>query len=699
MMCSFYGKNISQQRVRNLAPVSRDGVSLLALSEAAIELGFDAKNYKLDFEDLLSEINVPFVAHLVTNHFVIVHKIEKGNVFIADPEKGLIKITKKEFKKLWCNEGTNCGIILNLEPTDKFHDKEYNDDQKYFKMIYSKIIIYKKLLFFLFLGMLLGSVFQLILPVLTQTLVDKGINPKNLDIVKLVILGQLVLIFSRNTVELVRSRLIMHIGNKLNLRLIYEFLVKLVSLPISFFEKKIISDILQRIGDNYRIENFVTYYFLSIIFVVINFLLFGTILIFYNFNIFLIFIIASILYFLWILSFLKKRKALDTEKFIVRSENQNMVIQLIRGIQDIKLNNAGEIKINEWAKTQTSLYNLNIKSLTINQYQQAGAIIINELKNLLITYLAAAYVISGEITLGMMFAIQYLIGQLSLPIEQFVSFLHSAQDAKISLERLSEINSIESEKSGEKKLSFGNKGITVSNLSFQYGNKYTDYVLKNINAKIPLGSKTAIVGESGSGKTTFIKMLLGIYKPVEGNIFIGNDNIDDLEINYWRSACGVVMQDGYIFQDTIENNITLGDDKIDYKKLNEAVRLSNINELVDSLPLKLKTKIGNEGNGLSEGQKQRLLIARAFYKQPEILFLDEATNSLDSRNEISIMNFIETVFRGKTLIIAAHRLSTIKNADLILVLNKGLLVEQGTHLDLVNSKGYYYKLFNNQLNN
>jgi ATP-binding cassette subfamily B protein len=552
----------------------------------------------------------------------------------------------------------------------------------------------------LLVGMLIGSLLQLIFPFLTQAIVDFGINNQDIDFITLILIAQLALFAGRTSVEFIRSWILLHVSTRINISLISDFLIKMMKLPIGFFDTKMIGDILQRIGDHRRIENFLTTSTLNILFSLINLVIFGIVLWIYDMRIFTIFIIGSILYFLWIYLFMKKRRELDFKRFNQLADNQSNLIQLITGMQEIKLNNCEKQKRWQWERIQARLFRVNIKSLSLSQYQQIGSIFINQTKNIFITFFAAKAVIDGDMTLGMMLAVQYIIGQLNSPIEQLINFMHTTQDAKISLERLGEIHQKKDEEDpDEEKVSIlpGDKSINISGVSFQYEGPHSEFVLKDVDLEIPESKITAIVGVSGSGKTTLIKLMLGFYPPTKGEIKIGDIDIRNISSRLWRQRVGSVMQDGFIFSDTIAKNIAVRDELTDKKQLLEAARIANIQEFVDSLPLGYNTKIGQEGHGLSQGQKQRILIARAAYSNPDYLFFDEATNALDANNERAIMENLEQFFKGRTVVIVAHRLSTVKNADQIVVLEKGKIVERGTHRELTRKRGAYYNLVKNQL--
>jgi ATP-binding cassette subfamily B protein len=635
---------------------------------------------------------------------LVVYKITKKHVFVSDPAHGKTRLTIEEFCKAWHStkeNGEDVGTALLLEPSPDFYTyEEEKQDKKGFLFLFQYLRPYKKFMVQLALGLLVGSLMQLILPFLTQSLVDIGINNQDIDFVYLILIAQLVLAVSRISVEFIRSWILLHMSTRINISLISDFLAKLMRLPISFFDTKMIGDIMQRIGDHRRVQSFLTSQTLSILFSFVNLLIFSIVMAIYSVKIVLIFFGFSFAYIGWILIFMKRRKDLDYRSFTQMSNNQSNLFQLINGMQEIKLNNCEKQKRWEWESIQAKLFRISIKGLNLSQTQQAGSFLINETKNILITVIAATAVISNDITLGMMLSIQYIIGQMNAPIGQFIGFIHAAQDAKISLERLGEIhNKEDEEKIEENKIRIlpDNKNITLENLLFQYEGPHSEKVLNNINLEIPANKTTAIVGTSGSGKTTLVKMLLGFYEPVKGRIKIGSNTLTNYSNSWWRSKCGAVMQDGFIFTDTIAKNIAISSEKIDTEQLLYAVKKANIQDFIESLPLSYNTKIGAEGHGLSQGQKQRILIARLIYKNPDFLFFDEATNSLDTENERVIMENMKEIYKGKTVVVVAHRLSTVKNADKIVVLKSGEVIEEGTHQELIKKRGGYYNLVKNQL--
>lgn len=701
MVSKHYGRNYSVQKLREFCQISREGVSLLGISEAAEKVGFRSLGVKLNLNQL-QEAELPCILHWRQNHFVVLYKIKKGQYYIADPAKGLITYSEKEFTNNWINtKELYNGISLLLSPTPKFYElKEDKTKEVKWSFIFHYLIAYRQLIIQLMFGLGIGSLLQLITPFLTQSVVDIGINTRNLNFIYIVLIAQIMLFLGSASVDFIRSWIILHITTRINVSILTDFLIKLMKLPMVFFDTKMTGDILQRMGDQSRIQSFLTGSTLNILFSMFNLIIFGFVLAYYDGTIFFIFFLCSIIYTIWILLFLKRRRELDFKSFDLSAKYQNNTIQLITGMQEIKLNNCEQQKRWEWEHIQAGLFKFSIKSLALNQYQQAGALFINQSKNIIITFLSAKSVIEGDLTLGGMMAVQYIVGQLNSPVEQFLGFIQSFQDAKISLERLNEIHAMDNEEDSEKQFNAdlpNNKSIHIEQLTFRYPGAGNDPVLENINLNIPEGKTTAIVGMSGSGKTTILKLLLRFYNWEKGEIKIGESKLSQIGYKVWRSQCGVVMQDGFIFSDTIANNIAVGDEYPNKTKLHHAVRVANIGDFIDSLPMGYSTKLGSEANRISQGQKQRILIARAVYKDPEYIFFDEATNALDANNERVIMDNLQEFFKGRTVVIVAHRLSTVSNADNIIVLGKGKIIEQGTHFELTSLKGEYYGLVKNQL--
>jgi len=705
IIAKHYKKTISIQELRALSETTRSGSSLMGISEAAEKIGFRSLGIKISLEKL-REAPLPCVLHWNKNHYVVLYKIKKSRFYVSDPAHDLLTYEQDEFLKYWiggnAQSTTEEGIVLLLETTPKFVDNNsFEPEEKSFGFSFlSKYIFkYKAFLWQLILGLFAGSLLQLIFPFLNQSVVDVGIKNQDIHFIYLILFAQLALFLGKTAIEVTRSWILLHLSSRINISLVSDFFIKLMSLPIAFFDTRMTGDILQRINDHKRIERILTTSSLSVLFSMMNLLVFSVVLAVYSLSIFGIFIIGSLVYFLWIIIFLKKRRDLDYKRFSEVSQEQSKVIELINGMQEIKLHNAEKQKRWGWEYVQARLFKISMKSLALEQYQSVGSGFINELKNILISILAAKFVIEGSITLGMMLAIAYIVGQLNSPIAQLINFIREVQDAKISLERLAEIhNKEDEEQQDEQKITDIplNQDIVLEKVSFRYiGSDLL--VLKDLDLKILANKTTAIVGVSGSGKTTLMKLLLKFYEPNAGAIRLGHTVLHNISQKAWRNHCGVVMQEGYIFSDSIANNIAVGVTEVDKKKLAHAVDVANIKEFIETLPLSYNTKIGMEGIGLSTGQKQRLLIARAVYKDPDFLFFDEATSALDANNEKVIMQKLNSFFENKTVLVIAHRLSTVKNADQIVVIDKGRIVEVGNHQELVQLKGDYYRLVKNQL--
>lgn len=709
MIAKYYGKNFSLQTLRTRSFITREGVSMLGISDAAEAIGFRTTGVRISFAQLLEDVPLPCILHWNQNHFVVCYAIKKKRkeykICIADPANQLVTYTEQEFKKCWLmtkEGGEDKGTALLLEPGPEFYEQE-DEKQEGMRglLFFTKYLTpYKKQLIQLLLAMITVSGLQLIFPFLTQSLVDIGIRDGNLNFITLILIAQVVISISQLSVDFIRSWILLHMNTRINIALISDFLAKLMKLPLHFFDTKMIGDIMQRIGDHNRIKSFLMGSSIGTLFSFVNFFIFAFILAYYNLTILIIFLIGNALYVCWILAFMKFRRELDIRRFAQAAGEQSSLIQLITAMQEIKLNNCEKQKRWQWERIQVKLFKISVKGLAVGQVQQVGSIFFNQTTNIIISFLAAKSVVEGQMTLGMMMSLTYIIGQLSGPIGSFIGFAQSFQDAKISLERLNEIHGQKDEEQdiqSKQSVLPDKRNIEIENLSFSYDGADRDYVLDKVNLSIPEHRVTAIVGASGSGKTTLIKLLLGFYMPNKGGIKIGETPLGMINPHLWRARTGSVMQDGFIFSDTIANNIAVGDEQVDVERLRHAVKVANIHEFIDSLPLGYNTKIGMEGNGISQGQRQRLLIARAVYKNPEYLFFDEATNALDTNNERKIMDHLHTFYRGKTVVVVAHRLSTVKDADKIVVLDKGRIAEEGTHEELTEKKGLYYQLVKNQL--
>lgn len=708
MIAKHYGRVFSIEYLREKAHITQQGSSLGGIAEAAETIGITTLGVTVNFEVLMNQVPLPCIVHWRQRHFIVVYKIEKDKVYVSDPAFGRITYTKAEFLDGWLpTKGKNEddeAVILLLEPTPEFYDTE---DEKHNKKVGFKFLLpyfkpHRKALVQVLLGLFLITTLQFVLPFLTQSVVDYGINYDNLGFVYLILIAQLVFFISTTAVQMIRDWLMLHMTSRININLLSDFLRKLMRLPIAYFSTKNIGDLLQRIQDHTRVQNFLSSSSLSALFSLVNVFAFSLILAYYNLYIFAIFLFGTLLYLFWTVMFLKKRRELDYKYFDLASGNQSSVIQLLNGMQEIKLNGSERRRRWEWETIQTRLYKVSIRNLFLQQMQNTGGAFVNELKNIIITFIAAGSVIQGYLTLGEMLAVQYILGQLNVPVNNLISFIQSAQDAKISLERIADVHQVDDEEDRREDLVRylpKDKTIKLKKLDFRYGGKTSPLVLKNINLTIPEGKVIAIVGASGSGKTTLIKQLLKILNPSEGEIKVGNMSLNSISSSFWRARCGSVMQDGYIFSDTIARNITESDSEgmIDKERLLNAVQIANLDSFIESLPMGYNTRIGASGMGLSGGQKQRILIARSVYKNPDYLFFDEATSALDSTNESQIMEKLHAFFEHKTVVIVAHRLSTVKNADNIIVLEDGEIIEEGNHVDLVNARGKYFELVKNQL--
>lgn len=703
MICRHYGRRYSLEQLSDLCGLTAEGVSLKAISDAARDLGMETVGTRLS-EEQLKEVPLPCVLHWNQNHFVVLYKIDRSGrrFWISDPGKGRYKVDSAELASHWIStqsQGQPKGIALLMEPGEDFGKTESaGGERRSFRFLWGYVLHYRRYFLQILLGLLLGCVLQLAMPFLTQWVVDIGIAHADIGFIWLVLLGELMIVAGRTATDFIRRWLLLHISMRINISLVSDFFIKLLRLPMSYFDTKLMGDLLQRMGDHQRVQSFLTNQVLGVMFTMLSFIVFGVVLAVYDRLIFAVFLAGSCVYGLWIARFLARRKVIDYELFEQQAINQNKTYQFITSMQEIKLQDCEHRRRWEWEDTQADLFAVQLKSLRLQQTQEAGSIFINEIKNILITVLAATAVIRGDITLGAMLAIQYIVGQLNSPVEQLMGFIYAVQDVKISLERINEVHEARNEETRTGASGFADrKAIALSHLDFRYDRHSPRKTISDVNFDIEEGNVTAIVGASGSGKTTLIKLMLGYYPPEAGEIILAGKPLSHYDLKWWRRQCGVVMQDGVIFSESIARNIAVGDGEVDTERLEKAARIACIHDYVMGLPLKYNTKIGRDGAGLSQGQKQRILIARAVYKDPHFIFLDEATNALDARNERAIVENLAEFYRGRTVVVVAHRLSTVKNADRIVVIDEGKVAESGTHAELIQKRGAYYNLVKNQL--
>jgi len=709
MILQWYGKHTSLSSVAEQCPPTTEGVSLSGLAQTARRYGMEAVAARATIDEL-AQSTLPAIIHWQQNHFTVLYRVSSGRrrrFYVSDPAKGRVCYSEAEFEAGWlstASQGMPKGIALFLAPGEGFDAANAGADggeRRSFGFLLSYLRTYRRYFMHIVAGLALGCLLQLILPFMTQAIVDVGIKNGNISLIWLILLGELMIVIGRTATDFIRRWLLLHISMRINISLVSDFFIKLLRLPMAFFDTRKTGDLLQRMADHGRVQQFLTGQVLGVLFTLLSFVIFGVVLLVYNRLIFAVFVLGSIVYGVWIATFLHQRKVLDYELFEQQARNQNYTYQFISSMQEIKLQDCERRRRWEWEDVQADLFGVQMKSMKLQQSQEAGSIFINEVKNIIITVLAATAVINGQMTLGSMLAVQYIIGQLNSPVEQLMAFIYSLQDVKISLERINEIHQGKDEEADRGQLSAfdagARKSIAIENLSFRYDRFSPGLTIDNISLDIPAGRTTAIVGASGSGKTTLIKLLLGYYRPESGRISVAGRNLDDYSLRWWRRQCGTVMQDGVIFSESIARNIAVDDGDIDCARLESAARLACINDYIESLPLRYNTRIGRDGMGLSQGQKQRILIARAVYRNPDFIFLDEATNALDAGNERAIVENLDEFYRGRTVVVVAHRLSTVRNASRIVVLDGGRIAEQGTHYELIARRGVYFNLVKNQL--
>lgn len=710
MIAKHYRQDYSVEMLRRQCHIARNGVNMLGISDAATHIGLDNVGVKMTFRQLAEEGVFPCILHWNRNHFVVCYGIDRNRegkyrIHISDPASQRLTYTQEEFEKCWIGPHTakeGHGTALMLEPGDGFGTvkDDFIQNRRTLLSFVRYFTPYRAMIGQLLLAMVAGSVIQMVLPFLSQAMVDQGINGRNMNIITLILMAQLGFFVATLSIDYIRSWIMLHMNSRIDISLISDFLIKLTAMPLQFFDSRMTGDILQRIGDHGRIKGFLLGNSMSILFSIVNFIVYLSILAYYNTQVLAIFLTGNVLHIAWVSFFMRYRRELDIKRFNLSSREQSKMIQLVQGMQDIKLNNCERQKRWEWERIQVKLFQVGLRGLRIGQVQQSGSVFFTQTTHILIYYLAAKGVVEGGMTLGMMMSLTFIIGQVSAPIGEFIGFAQSFQDAKISLERLNEIHAQDDEETGiEKKLPVlpTERGISIENLSFSYSGSDNEMALKNLSLYIPAHKVTAIVGESGCGKTTLIKLLQGFYEPTFGQIKVGSTELKQINPHTWRAATGSVMQDSFIFSDTIAGNIAVNSDEADEERIREAARMARIDGFIESLPLGYDTLIGMEGKGVSQGQRQRILIARAIYKNPEYIFLDEATNSLDATNEAGIMENLNRFYEGRTVVISAHRLSTVRRADQIVVMDQGKIVELGNHHSLLAKKGKYYELVKNQI--
>ncbi|MEE1298103.1 MAG: peptidase domain-containing ABC transporter [Muribaculaceae bacterium] len=695
----FYGVDIPLKFLRSICDISRVGISIRDILSATKKIGFEANAVKVSAEDIL-KMPLPAILYWENKHYIVLYKIKNNKFYIADPGRGKLILDNEEFLNSWLY-GNSMGLAIVLAPKEEFYNIDFgikdSSESGLFKLAKKSISKHLKRFIAVIVLSIVVMLADMITPLIFQSTIDEGIEGKDINLVWVLCLSQFLIFIGYSLSDNVINIILTKTGLKVSIDMMNEYLSKLISFPISFFDRKVNSDFIQKIEDQNRIKNFLIDFPSSAFLTGINIVVFSAMLIYYNYIIFLILLAATFLGFLWTKTFLQKRENIDYSYFYYSSNNRNNIYELINGMQEIKINNAHNIRIAKWKETQLKINELSFKTVLLKMLVNGGNSVLSRIKDIIITGACATLVIKGNMSVGEMMTISYITGRLSSPFSYILNSLNTMQDATMSYERIDEIINKPLDNKSKYKEHDNIQSIIFSNVSFKYPGSYSPYVLKDINITIPQGKVTAIVGCSGSGKSTLLKLMLGFYIPQKGDIYAGKYNMSDIDTDNWISRCGVVMQNGFIFSGTILENIALSDSKPDINRVKYVTNLACINEFIDTLPMGYHTKIGVTGVELSGGQKQRILIARAVYKNPSFIFLDEATNALDAKNERVIVENLNEFYKGRTVVIVAHRLSTVKNADNIIVLEGGRVAETGNHESLIAQRGAYFNLVRNQL--
>lgn len=709
-VCHFYGRSgMSLEQMTEMCGVGRDGVSIYDLNKAARRLGFETLCAKLTLSDLL-DITLPCILFWNASHFVVLFEARGGRYVIGDPALGVVERSEAEVSQAWLaaddDDGVLRGVVLGLSPTDDFScggdcGVQSLSLRKSLPSLWTYVRPHRWCIAQLAAGLAFGCVVQLILPFLSQAVVDVGVGLRDVGSLWTLVIAQMALMLGRAAAGFVRSWILLRIGTRVNIAMVSDFLAKLMRLPMTFFDKKLTGDILQRMGDYSRVRDFFTSQALDALFALSSVAVFAFVLGCYSLRLFAVFLVGSLAHAAWLSFFMRRRRVLDYELFRRQALCSNKTLECVSSLHEVKLQGCGARRRAEWEASQEALVSTQAQSLALSQRQEAGSVVIAEGKNIVMTLCSATAVMSGDMTMGMMLATQFIAGQLVSPIERLTRFAYAAQDVRVSLERILSVSRMPDEDDGRNASPVDvdwRLGVEFRHVSFAYSPSECGHpAVDDVSLYFPSGKVTAIVGASGSGKSTLIKLLLGFFEPQEGDVSVGGVELSSLPMEWWRGQCGIVMQDGVIFSDSVARNIAMADDEPDMRRVREAARLACADGFISDLHAAFETKIGAEGQQLSKGQAQRILLARAVYRNPSLLILDEATNSLDTVSERRIVDNLASFCAGRTTIVIAHRLSTVRNADNIIVMSGGRVVERGTHNELAKLHGYYYELIKNQL--